>query len=115
MKKEGFGTVIISNMAEPTYQSLMLEQEWMHYFDRAIISGILGINKPDQRIFNYALKLMQLDATEVLFLDDLPHNVAGAKEAGLHALLFSNTQTLAEELKTHYPKLPVEGLGCSTM
>jgi len=103
LKKEGFGTVIISNMAEPTYQSLMLQQEWMHYFDRAIISGILGINKLDQRIFHHAIKLIQFEITEVLFLDDLPHNVARAKEAGLHALLFPNTQTLAEELKHTTP------------
>lgn len=115
LKENGFTTVIISNMAESTYQSLMVQQKWMEHFDATVISGIIGINKPDRRIFNHALERMQLEAAEVLFLDDLIHNVTGAKEAGLHALLFSDTRTLAEELKTHYPSLPVEGLDCPTL
>ncbi len=113
LKEKGFRTIIISNMAESTYRTLMVEQEWMQHFDETVISGIIGINKPDSRIFKHALERMQLDAEEILFLDDLFHNVVGAKEAGLHALLFSDTQTLAEDLKTHYPNLPVEGLDCS--
>lgn len=114
LQESGFGTVIISNMAEPTYQRLMVQQEWIQYFDVTVISGVIGINKPDHRIFNHALKQMQLEAAQVLFLDDLPHNVAGAKEAGLHALLFSDTQTLAQKLKTNFPNLPVTALSCST-
>jgi len=113
LKEHGFGRIIISNMSEPTYQSLIAQQEWMQHFDAAVISGIIGINKPDRRIFTHALESMHLDAAETLFLDDLSHNVEGAQSAGLHALQFSNTHTLSEELTIHYPNLPVEGLGCS--
>ncbi|MDD2297749.1 MAG: hypothetical protein PHX79_08050, partial [Sphaerochaetaceae bacterium] len=54
LQESGFGTVIISNMAEPTYQRLMVQQEWIQYFDVTVISGVIGINKPDHRIFNHA-------------------------------------------------------------
>ncbi len=110
LKQHGFGTLIISNMAEPTYQRLVANQEWMQHFDAAIISGIIGINKPDRRIFKHALDSQHLDASEVLFLDDLLHNVEGAQAAGLHALLFSDTHTLAKDLAVYYPNLPVDGL-----
>ena len=113
LKEKGFGRIIISNMSEPTYQSLIRSQQWMQHFDATVISGIIGINKPDQRIFEHALEILHLDAAEVLFLDDLPHNIAGAYAAGLHALLFSNTRTLSEELATYYPNLPLEGLDSS--
>jgi len=113
LKEHGFGTIIISNMSEPMYRSLIARQKWMQHFDAAVISGIIGINKPDRRIFNHALESMHLEAAEILFLDDLSHNVAGAQAAGLHALLFSNTRNLSEDLTTYYPNLPVEGLGCS--
>ncbi len=110
LKQHGFGTLIISNMAEPTYQRLVANQEWMQYFDAAIISGIVGINKPDRRIFDHAVASMHLDASEVLFLDDLSHNVEGAQAAGLHALLFSDTHSLSKDLAVYYPNLPVDGL-----
>ncbi|HKL60138.1 MAG TPA: HAD family phosphatase [Sphaerochaeta sp.] len=110
LKAQGFGTLIISNMAEPTYQRLIASQEWMQHFDAAIISGVIGINKPDRRIFKHALESVHLDASEVLFLDDLIHNVQGAQASGLHALLFSDTRTLAEDLAAYYPNLPVDGL-----
>ena len=113
LKKHGFGTIIISNMSEPTYQRLIAPQPWLKHFDAAVISGIIGINKPDRRIFEHATEQARLDASEILFLDDLPHNIAGAKQAGLHALLFSNTSTLAEELEKHFPNLPTEGLDSS--
>ncbi|MDY0289576.1 MAG: HAD-IA family hydrolase [Sphaerochaeta sp.] len=82
----------------------------MKHFDDAVISGIIGINKPDQRIFEHASQRLDLAAGQILFLDDLPHNVAGAREAGLEALLFSTTQRLSEELAVSYPQLPLDGL-----
>lgn len=110
LKEQGFVTLIISNMAEPTYQRLIAGQPWMKHFDDAVISGIIGINKPDQRIFEHASQRLDLAAGQILFLDDLPHNVAGAREAGLEALLFSTTQRLSEELAVSYPQLPLDGL-----
>ncbi len=110
LREHGFGTAIISNMSEPTYQALMVHQPWMRHFDATVISGIIGINKPDCRIFKYAIEVMQLDAAEILFLDDLSHNVVGARSAGMQSLQFSTTRTLSEELKAYYPNLPVEGL-----
>ncbi len=110
LREHGFGTAIISNMSEPTYQALMVHQPWMRHFDATVISGIIGINKPDRRIFNHAIEVMQLDAAEILFLDDLSHNVVGARSAGMQSLQFSTTRTLSEELKAYYPNLPVEGL-----
>lgn len=110
LKEQGFITLIISNMAESTYQSLIAPQPWMKHFDIAVISGIIGINKPDKRIFTHATERLDLDAAEVLFLDDLIHNVAGAKQAGLYSLVFSTTGALAQELALHYPNLPVAGL-----
>jgi putative hydrolase of the HAD superfamily len=110
LKKQGFGTLIISNMAETTYQSLIANQPWLGHFDAVVISGIIGINKPDQRIFTHAVERMHLDAAEILFLDDLSHNVASAKEGGLHALVYSDTTQLAQDLTAHFPILPVDEL-----
>lgn len=110
LKERGFTLLIISNMAEPTYQRLIANQRWAELFDDVIISGVIGINKPDQRIFEHAIQALGCDASHTLFIDDLPHNVLGAKKAGLHALQFTTTDHLAQEITTHFPRLPIEGL-----
>ena len=36
---------------------------------------------------------------ECLFIDDKPENIAGAERAGLHGVVFTNTDQLREALK----------------
>ena len=54
------------------------------YFAHVFISSELGADKPDPAIFRRALKLMHLDADEVLHVGDDPErDWKAAKEAGL--------------------------------
>jgi putative hydrolase of the HAD superfamily len=53
------------------------------------------VAKPDPDCFRLCLKALQLSPAAVLFVDDHPANVAGAREAGL----FAHHHTTAEALK----------------
>ncbi len=54
------------------------------YFAHVFISSELGADKPDPEIFRRALKVMHLDANEVLHVgDDQERDWKAAKEAGL--------------------------------
>ena len=54
--------------------------------DHVLISGELGIAKPDPRIFRRALELVEAPPEAFLFVGDHPEaDVRGAKEAGLWA------------------------------
>jgi len=54
------------------------------YFAHVFISSELGADKPDPEIFRRALKLMRLNANEVLHVGDDPErDWKAAKEAGL--------------------------------
>lgn len=110
LKNSGLKTAIISNMAEETYHSLVKNQNWIRHFDSITISGIIGINKPDYRIFDYAIKQIGVEAEEILFIDDMPINIESAQKAGLQALLFKDTKKLEKDIKKHYPYLPIKGL-----
>ncbi len=53
-----------------------------------IDSGDVGIMKPDRRIFDAALVLLELEADEVWYVGDMPAiDVVGARRAGLHPVL----------------------------
>ena len=52
-------------------------------FDRLYLSYRMGLAKPDRPIFDAMLADLELDAGEVLFLDDNQPNVDAAITAGI--------------------------------
>ena len=54
--------------------------------------------KPDPRFFRLLLERHGLTARDCVFIDDAPHNVAGARAVGLHALEFRDPDRLKDEL-----------------
>lgn len=66
-------------------------------FDAVVISGEEGIRKPETRIYELAIERMELPAPEIVFVDDLDHNLEPARELGLITIHHrSADQTLAE-------------------
>jgi len=59
------------------------------------------IRKPDHKFFNDYLMTCVPEGHHVIFVDDLPKNIAGAAACGMHALMFIN----ATELKYALEKL----------
>jgi len=56
-------------------------------FDAVVISGEEGIRKPDRGIYELALERMELPAAEIVFVDDLPGNLAPARKLGMLTVL----------------------------
>ncbi|MCD2185559.1 HAD family hydrolase [Actinomycetospora soli] len=52
-------------------------------FDTIVDGSVTGVLKPDPRAYAGALHALGLPAGEVVFLDDIPGNCAGARDAGL--------------------------------
>lgn len=53
-----------------------------------IDSGVVGVMKPDPRIFTIALDAMAIDAERTWYVGDMPAiDVVGARRAGLHPVL----------------------------
>jgi putative hydrolase of the HAD superfamily len=58
------------------------------YFDVFLSSCYLGLRKPDPKIFELALDVLQRDADEVAFIDDRQHNCDAAAALGIHAIRY---------------------------
>lgn len=55
-------------------------------FDVAVLSGEVGMRKPQAEIFALAAERLGLAPGDCLFVDDFESNVAAAREAGMEAL-----------------------------
>jgi HAD superfamily hydrolase (TIGR01509 family) len=65
--------------------------------DECMYSHEVGMRKPDPGLWQLACKRMGFDPAEVLFVDDVPVFVAGARAYGMRAVLFESTaQVIAE-------------------
>lgn len=64
-----------------------------------IVSYEAGVMKPDAAIFDAVVSAAGVTARRVLFVDDRPENVDGAKRAGLQAVQFTGVARLERDLK----------------
>jgi 2-haloacid dehalogenase len=68
-------------------------------FRDIVVSGDEKLLKPEAAIFRLCLDRNGLKAEDCLFIDDVAHNVAGAKAAGIDAILFQSPDQLEGEMK----------------
>jgi len=77
--------------------------DWHEMFDAVVISGEVGMRKPERQIFELALDRIALPAGECVFIDDMPHNVSAAAEAGLVGIVHRTFEETAGELEALFP------------
>ncbi|MCY3712084.1 MAG: HAD family hydrolase [Gemmatimonadetes bacterium] len=64
------------------------------YFDAVLISGEVGIAKPDPRIFRLALSRLNAAPGQSVFVgDSVEHDIAGARNAGMMTVYISKGKT----------------------
>ncbi|MGB7168330.1 MAG: HAD-IA family hydrolase, partial [Acidobacteriaceae bacterium] len=67
-------------------------------FSAFFTSCYLGVRKPDRRIYQIALDVLQRDPEAVVFVDDRPENVAAAVSLGIHGIRYEGSAQLSDEL-----------------
>jgi putative hydrolase of the HAD superfamily len=67
-------------------------------FDVVVISGEVGLHKPEPEIFRLAAQRIGLVPQECVFVDDLRENCAGAEAVGMTAILHRGSERTLPEL-----------------
>jgi putative hydrolase of the HAD superfamily len=95
-RRAGLRTVLVSNSWGNTYD----RTGWDELFDAVVISGEVGMRKPEPRIFHHAAGLADVPVEGCVLVDDLPWNVEGARRTGMAAVLHrGDTAATAAELR----------------
>jgi putative hydrolase of the HAD superfamily len=69
------------------------------YFDSFFSSCYLGLRKPDPKIFDLALDVLQRDPEEVVFIDDRQGNCDAAETLGIHAIRYLDEAQCVQALE----------------
>jgi putative hydrolase of the HAD superfamily len=84
---DGIRLALVTNGASDTQRAVMDALGIEHRFDAVIVSGEVGIAKPEAAIFELALGALGVHAAEAWHVGDHPVvDVAGARAAGLTAV-----------------------------
>lgn len=87
LKQAGLRLAVVSN-ADGTVEHALSKQGLRDHFEIVVDSRRVGFEKPDPRIFQYALDAMGVTAQETLHIGDMfDVDIVGARSVGLHALL----------------------------
>lgn len=102
LSKIGIKTAILSNTIEPHAKALR-EANLYKGFDAVLLSHEIGLRKPNEDAYKYALEALKATSGSTVFVDDDPVNVRAASLAGIHSIVFSNTTQLRGDLRSYIP------------
>ena len=94
-RASGIRTALLSNSWGDQY----LRDGWHDMFDVVVISGEVGMRKPEAQIFRHTVDELGLAAGACVFVDDHRANVKAAAELGLVGVWHETYQQTASELE----------------
>ncbi len=95
----GIRTGLLSNSWGNEYD----RTDWHQMFDAIVISGEVGMRKPEPAIFELAVRRIGLRAGDCVFIDDMAHNIVAAEQAGLVGIVHRTFDETAGELEALFP------------
>ena len=95
VREAGIRTGLLSNSWGLDYP----RDGWDLLFDAVVISGEVGLRKPDPAIYALAAQRLGLPPEEVVFVDDLASNVRGAVAAGMVGIHHRDVDATSDELE----------------
>ena len=99
----------VAKVGSAGYKTGLLSNSWgttsyprerlAELFDVVVISGEIGMRKPDPEIFRLTAKRLDVDAQRCVFVDDHPGHLKAAVEEGMKTILHRSPEQTIEELE----------------
>ncbi|RFP64073.1 HAD family phosphatase [Hymenobacter lapidiphilus] len=106
LRAQGYQTALLSNTNHLHITEInrrLKEQYGLQHgiadcLDRVFYSQEVGLRKPGEEIFRHALREMNWQAADTLFIEDSSQHIATARRLGLHTLFLTPPLTLQDAL-----------------
>ena len=98
LRAAGIRTLALSNWAVDTFEATRRRFPFLDEFDGILLSGEVGVSKPDEAIFREFVDRFALTPHTTVFIDDSAANVTTARSLGIVALHFESAAKLETDL-----------------
>ena len=99
LKKKGKKIYILSNFPGDQFDNFMKQNKFLNEFDDMIISGKVGLKKPDKKIYELAIKKFDCNPNKTLFIDDRPENTKAAQNFGINIITLDDPSKLKDYIQ----------------
>ncbi|MFP4541215.1 MAG: HAD-IA family hydrolase [Opitutales bacterium] len=90
LDKTGYRLAILSNSDSRT-RRVLEDHDLMDFFEAVFLSGEIGYEKPDRRLFDHVVDTIGVPPDQILHVGDSPrHDLEGARHAGWQGFLLSS-------------------------
>jgi 2-haloacid dehalogenase len=98
LRGRGTPLYVLSNFSAETFPPALERFYFLHWFRDIVISGEVGVIKPDPRIYEIMLARFAIDPHRTVYIDDVAANAEVARLFGIHGIHFSTPGALRKEL-----------------
>lgn len=98
LRQRGIRQLGLSNWSLETFARARDRVASFQMLDGWVLSGEVGVCKPDPAIYRAVIERFDVDPASSVFIDDRDDNCVGARNAGFHAIQFTDTAALRREL-----------------
>jgi HAD superfamily hydrolase (TIGR01509 family) len=88
--RKHYKTALLSNIGRQSMHRRFSEDELQTYFDAVLVSGELGIMKPEPEIYLRGAETLGVQPSECLMVDDRETHCDGAEAVGMQTVLYRN-------------------------
>ena len=89
----------LTNWSAELFPIALERYDFLHWFDGRVVSGEEKMRKPAPGFYQLLLDRYNLNADDVIFIDDNLRNIKASQAIGIHSIQFHSPQQLHEDLK----------------
>jgi 2-haloacid dehalogenase len=104
----GVRLLALSNWSAETFPLALPKLPILSRFDGIVISGSVGLVKPEPAIYELLIERHAVDVANAMFIDDSAANVAAASQLGFDAVVFTSPEQLRAELTSRGLLAPID-------
>ncbi len=98
LRVKGVPVFALTNFGKHSFEEALPKLDFLSEFDRTYVSGVMGVIKPDPRIYEMVEQDCGIAPQGLLFVDDKPENIAAAGARGWRTHQFESWQGWAGRL-----------------
>ena len=99
VKAQGYPVYGLSNWSAETFPLIRSRYDFFNLLDDYVISGDVGLVKPDPEIFRALLHKIHRTAAQSVFIDDSIDNIRSALALGFTCIRFESPAQLEQQLR----------------
>ena len=108
LRANGLRLLALTNWSAETFPRSRHRLTFLDFFDGVLVSGTVGLMKPDPAIYRLLVERHVVDPGQAVFVDDAIKNVEAAAAFGFDAIHFRSPEQLRDDLMGRGLLAPVD-------